>query len=293
MTDNIDEFQASERAAAVERRAQDRIDLQHEIGGQETGRATRFLTAPRDGEGKVSSRRDRQARVDADAFYLTLIQEGAFGGYIASEVFDGKSDSEIAEIVSEIEAKTGKAFEDYVERILGPDAVTRLPGESDADYHRRLVVALAEEMIDPRTGRIKPKYADDPMAQIILRDAIYRRIIDQVARLNDGLSPAEAQSAISDLKEAGYASAKYAAMQVDADVTTAELRDAQDAHVDEAYGSKAMLSESDGFFGTPDATADASKAGRHAFNESAQELVKPSFTSAKPFGRTVGPRSSG
>lgn len=273
----VDDHRDIAKAAEARRREVDRDDLQHEIGGQETGRAARFFTAPQGKQDGKSAKGRKQARADTDAFYMALMQEGAFGGFVASEVFGGKSDAEIAGIVSEIEDRTGMSFTDYAAKILGPDAVQRLPGESDADYHRRLVMAIAEEIIDPKTGQVKPKYADDPMATIILRDATYRRIMDRVAGLNAGLSPSEAEAAISDLTEAGYASAKHAAIRVEGDGTMSELRGGQDSHTDHASDSAQKNSEAQDFFGSPSAIAEAAAEGRQLFNESA---AKPESSDA-------------
>lgn len=284
----VDDHRDIAKAAEARRREVDRDDLQHEIGGQETGRAARFFTAPQGQQDGKSAKGRKQARADTDAFYMALMQEGAFGGFVVGEVFGGKSDAEIAGIVSEIEDRTGMSFTDYAAKILGPDAVQRLPGESDADYHRRLVMAIAEEIIDPRTGRIKPKYADDPMAAIILRDATYRSILADVARINRGDPGPRTDRIVAEHRDAGYDSAELAAHRIDDAGHKGDLRDGQNDHADRAYGSDAMQSESDGFFGAPDATADAAKAGRHAFNESAPDRSKPPTDGNEPFDPSFG-----
>jgi hypothetical protein len=115
-----------------------------------------------------------------DAFFLHLIQEGNLAVFAAGTIFGGMSDDDINACVAEIEAATGMPFDDYARDILGKDMPEREPGESDADYHRRVLTALGEEMLeqDPDTGelRVKPQYADDPTAQIIKRNETYKAI---------------------------------------------------------------------------------------------------------------------
>ncbi len=223
----FDEERDIAQTAHLQRLEQDRDDLNKEIAGQNGNRASRFLTnVSSDGDTK-DEKRKKAVQTDRDAFYLALMSDGAFGGFIVDEVFGGKSDADIADIVAEIEAKSGLSFTDYATNILGPEAAQRNPNESDADYRRRIVMALAEEMIDPVTGEIKAQYADDPLADIILRDAAYQRIMGQVAHLNSGVPDIEIQNAAADLKQAGYANTKHAATHVRDDAAVGELRDGQ------------------------------------------------------------------
>ncbi len=257
------------KVAAEKTRAEDRDDLQHEIGGQDTGRNPRFLAVHGNEDDGKSGKRGKRARADMDAFYLALMNDGAFGGFVAEEVLGGKSDAEISDIISEIEANTGQSFTDYASSILDPDAVERRPEESDADYNRRIVIALAEEMIDPVTGKIKSQYADDPMAQIILRDAIYRQIMEDVAHINLSGTGPDADAIVAMHREAGYESAELAGHHVDGDGHKGDLRDGQNQHADQKYHQASSVEANAGFFGSMDSTAQASEAGKQAFNNSA------------------------
>lgn len=184
MTEQNTDFDELTKRADEMKRTEDQRDLQHEIAGVDTGRNSRFITEAANSQKSLSEKRRAQQMADNDAFYIALMQDGAFGGFVASEVFDGKSDVEIADIVTEIETKTGLSLEDYAADIIGVEASTRRTGESDADYKRRIIKAVAEEMVDPMTGQIKAQYADDPLADIIARDGTYQAIMNDVAHIN-------------------------------------------------------------------------------------------------------------
>lgn len=117
---------------------------------------------------------EQKQRTD-DELFLMLLRNGELDSYIADQIFDGMSDTEITDLVAQIEAETGKSFEDYASDILGDDMPQREPGESDVDYQRRVIKAVAVEIMDEH-GRIKPGYEDDPLARRIRREEIYQEV---------------------------------------------------------------------------------------------------------------------
>ncbi len=259
-------MQAAQRHAAAERDL-----LQDEIAGRETGTRHKFLVSGDYTEtGSSGSGKDgRRNRADDDAFYLQLMNEGAFGGYVAGQVFDAKSDSEIDVIVSRIESASGSTFAEYAANILGTEAAQRLPGESEADYKRRLLKALTEEIIDPHTGRIKAQYADDPLAVILMEDSTYQQIMLDVVRINDSGSGHDAEALVAELKDAGYSETELGGAHVRREEHKTELRDGQDGHRKASLQSATLGADSTNFFGSEDSTAQASEAGRDEFNAKA------------------------
>ena len=155
------------------------LDLANLLGGR---RALTSAAATM----QTSTAAEKRAKQDAEdwAFYLNLIQDGQVGHYIAGEIFDKKTDWEIFEIVAEIEAATGNSFENYARSILGEDNVPeRFDGENNAEYQRRVLKAIAVEILDPHTGQIKPQYADDPVAKIVAREEPYQRTVAKTAEI--------------------------------------------------------------------------------------------------------------
>lgn len=244
-----DEREVARRAEA-KKRERDNHDLNAEHAGQNTGRMARFLPREARAAHEGTKKRSKRAQADRDAFFLALMNEGALGGFIVDEVFSGKTGAEIAAIVAEVEDQTGLTFSDYAASVLGAEAAQRKADESEEDYHRRIVMALAEEMIDPVTGSIKPEYSDDPFAEIILRDARYQQIMDDVAHLDATMSAGSKDHLFQKISEGGYSDSKHAAMAVRDDGVAAELRDGQANQTDEALNSDGKLAESQSFFGS-------------------------------------------
>lgn len=272
MADNDDQdIEARRRLAAQERRARDFDDLGNEQAGRDTGRRQRFLTTADHTDGADGREDDRRSGSRDLSFYLDLIATGGFAGHIADEIFDTKGDAEIADIVGRIEAKTGKSFKDYAAGILGPEGAKRLPDESDADYRRRILKALTEKILDPRTGRVKPEYADDPLAAIIVSEAAYQRIMEDTARVDYAGSGPEAEALVEGLKSAGYESAELAAHHVESDLHKGSLREGQDGHSDVDLNTDNAVARNDSFFGTPSRIRQAAEAGRAEFNDKASE----------------------
>ena len=258
------------RTLAAIRRQRDFDDLQDEIAGRNNGRQARFLNAGQSSEQAKANRRRRQTQADTDMFYLALIESHSFGGYIADEIFDHKSDWQIFDIVMQIETKTGMGFEDYAARILGADAAQRLDGESDADYNRRILKALTDEMLEA-DGRIKAQYAGESLADIIRGDAAYRRIMQDLSRINRDGPSREAGALVTAYKKAGYATAELAGETVRHDAYKGSLREGQDEDADSALRGDALRGESDSFFDSGATIDDAAEAGKTQFNASAAE----------------------
>ena len=280
----------SEKSEADKRR-RDLEDYHHEMSGLETGRAKRFGN-DRSLDQSGTSRRKRQAYADTDAFYLALINSNELGGFIASEVFGGKNDAEITDITAQIEAESGIKFGEYAKGILGPDGAARRPGESDIEYQRRMLHALADEMIDPQTGRIKAQYANDPLAKILRDDATYQRILRDVSQINRDSPSATADQIILNHKEISYATAEASGEHVKIDTYKSDLRDGQDDHRDVAINSSSINSESDSFFGREDITAQASEAARIEFNNTAALQVHSDITPTTSIGFSIGSRTT-
>ena len=201
------------------------------------------LLAGRRGLYGVSAARDLQVAQDArektasdDMLFFLLLSGGNIAEYIADQVFGDMSDAEVAEVVAEIEAKTGKSFDAYAQSVLGDDVPARKPGESDADYQRRVLQAVAEEIIDPVTGEIKPEYQNDPLAAYIVREDKYIEITGKVAvyntQLEQGKSPEEIRSALKADADKDYGAADVAGNLIDASTLSGTATESQDGHTD-------------------------------------------------------------
>jgi len=121
--------------------------------------------------------RERAKDKSSDLFLLDLINRGEFGEYLGDKIFGGMSDEEIRDVVADIEAKTGMTFDDYASEVLGDDMPKRVPGQSDEDYQRRVLKVITDQMIGP-DGKVKAKYDDDPVADIIKGDKDYKRAVN-------------------------------------------------------------------------------------------------------------------
>ena len=122
------------------------------------------------GEGKRAAQRAYEEAV------LAALQNNTLPQFIAEQVFGDLSDTEIADIAATIEAETGKSLEENAKEILGEDAAKRLPGESLEDYRKRVITAMAAEMMNP-DGTIKPKYANHPIAGMLKDNEHYLKAV--------------------------------------------------------------------------------------------------------------------
>lgn len=128
----------------------------------------------------------------SDIELLALLESGQHGAYIASAVFDSMADADVSELVADIEAKTGKPFEEYAKEILGDAMPKQQPGESETDYLRRVLKDVTEEVLDtsdPTNIRFKPGYEDDPVAGFLKKNEEYQNGTKVVAdRVNAEVS---------------------------------------------------------------------------------------------------------
>ena len=243
--DDFTEITKSQEAKA-------RVELIHAFNHSSAGLATGRMEVTFVGEASRTETAEAK-RKRAAARLLREIQEiiraGEMASFVADHVFDAKSDSQIADIVAQIETKTGLTLANYAAGIIGVKAVERRPGETDAQYRRRILGALGEEIIDPRTGRIKPEYADDPLAQIIAADDAYQSIMADVARINRG--DVDAKALVTKFADAGYEPAKHAAMNVEGEGAAAELRNGQDESRGDEANADDEFAESQTFFSKP------------------------------------------
>lgn len=165
--------------------------------------------ASKDAQDSRDATAERKAKQQiSDALFLELLRSGDLDTYIAENVFGGKSDAEITDIVAMIEAETGQSFESYSRNILGNDMPTRSTGESDVDYNRRVVIAVSSEILDGQ-GNVLPQYENDPLAKYIKREASYIELIERRDGLNavnpNNIAPAiEAKTEVGNLAAANY-----------------------------------------------------------------------------------------
>lgn len=178
---------------------------------------------------------------NSDLLLIDAYSSGRVGEYIAGEVFDNMSDEEIDACVIEIEQETGQSFEEYAKTKLGDDVPDRLPNEDDADYQRRVLKAITVEITDPKTGKIKPEYQDDPTARILTRNGKYQDIVRKVEGYNAKMDAAvnsgdlEAQQEISEEvradAEQGYGVSRTTSGHVEHAVLKEASAEVQDEHV--------------------------------------------------------------
>lgn len=162
-------------------------DIQHgQKSGSDANSRLTSAAASKEMQGAAQDKAEKEAKErEEDALFLALLNNGDLDNYVAENIFGGMSDFEIADVVSAIEAETGLSFEDYAENILGDDMPERAPGESDADYHRRVLTAVADEILEDDLS-IKAGYENDPLVKIIKRDAIFqdaKAFVDQTNEL--------------------------------------------------------------------------------------------------------------
>lgn len=181
--------------------------------GVRNGLAERVVDA-RDNKAARSARDDERA--NDTAFYLALMQNGEFDRYVAEQVYSSMSDDEIMTISTEVLEETGKSIEQHAKEVLGEENVERQPGESEADYYRRLWTELRVEMMerDPETGRyrLKEEYEDHVLGSRLLNhqeqariDPILRETAELVAA-NGSVEQAMAELQDSNVVDQGLTS---------------------------------------------------------------------------------------
>ncbi len=166
---------AAEHQAALTEKAHNYAMKSGFDDGSAAGMRLHIVNEGGGGIGSKSGGKRAQERAYREAV-LAALDNGNLPELIAEQVIGGLSDEAIADMVGQIEAETGQSFEDYAADILGEEAAQRLPGESLEEYRRRVLTALAEEMLDEH-GNIKPEYADDPLAGMLRDNEDFQRII--------------------------------------------------------------------------------------------------------------------
>ncbi|WP_300037185.1 hypothetical protein [uncultured Roseobacter sp.] len=167
-----------------------------------------------------------------DTLFLALLQRGDLDNFVAENTFSGMSDAEINDVVAQIETESGQSFEDYAKDILGENMPERRPGESDADYNRRVLTAVAEEVLNDDLT-FKPGYENDPIARIIRRSEVYKEAQEFVDRTNaavpeNAMANAEAQDAVSAKANEGYTTSRILGEKLDNQELSGTSRDVQD-----------------------------------------------------------------
>lgn len=191
---------ANVNRAAVRKAQAETIENHHGIisgsrDGVRNGVAERVLDA-RESKTAASEREDQ--RTNETLFYLALMQDGDFVRFAAEQAFNSMTDEEVRSFIDDVEAATGKSFEDNIVEVLGPEYAKR-EGESDLDYARRVGPDATAEMteIDPETGRIvaKPGYEDHPltpfMIQATARELTNPQVQNAITMLQNGQTSAE------------------------------------------------------------------------------------------------------
>lgn len=230
------------------------------ISGNRAGIRSGLAERVADAKESKTARSTRDAeRANDTAFYLALMQEGAFDGYIAENVFGGMSDDEVGNLVDEIERTYGGSFEEYAAEILGEDSIAQLPGESDADYQRRLLQEIGEAVLN-EDGTIRAGFEDDPVARFIQNHEFYQKSMEAVADREQRLATGQSTIAevVQETVEAVEANVIHAHTSIYAE--TEEMAEAaadgEDAHRDTAFAAETGSSWMNQFPGAPDLQAD-------------------------------------
>ncbi|MEO1190270.1 MAG: hypothetical protein AAFY02_00810 [Pseudomonadota bacterium] len=222
------------------------------------------------GPGKKKGRAAESAYREA---LMEALRSGTMNSFIADQIFGDMSDAEISELVADIEAQTGQSFEQYAQGKLGKEAAQRRPGESDADYNRRILDALTILMLDPKTGQIKPEYDGDPLAEWIKKHEDHKRTIEATAEINTtvddhGKTP-ETDAKVEELKTT-YASSDAAGNALTDAGYQEEVSESQDGERDEKLHASEEVEENADIFATLGEMSSAevaSAACREEFNK--------------------------
>lgn len=115
----------------------------------------------------------RAKRETSDALFVELLRLGELDTYVAETFVAAMNTARLHETIDLIEDETGQAFEDYALAILQADMPDRQPNETEDDYHRRVLTAVTDAILNDDLS-IKPGYEHDPLARIIRADALYQ-----------------------------------------------------------------------------------------------------------------------
>jgi len=178
----------------------------------------------------------KQQRADAD-FIRELYQLGELDTFIAENVVMSMNDIEVVDTITAIEEHTGQGFESYAHDVLGAKMPDRRAGESDDDFNRRVLILLADEMLNDDLS-IKPGFEDSPLVQILKDDAAYWDALD-IVQSRDPRAVVNADS-----ENGAYSQANSAAEVATNDAIVATSRKAQDEQRDampvESFGALSM-----------------------------------------------------
>lgn len=216
----------------------------HEEAGMKSDSIAGVIkTAAAAAKSAQESRHDRAERQSKQRFddimLLALYENGDLDSFVAENVFGGMNDTEIMDVVSMIESETGKSFEDYARDILGGQMPDRIPGESDADYNRRVLILVADEVLEDDLS-IKPGYENDPLAKFLQDQEITKEARATVAAHNAN-AKALGIDAVADVATASANASDVVATVMNADSDVEELAvigaESQDEHSDIDFDS--------------------------------------------------------
>jgi len=210
--------------------AKSREQHEDDLAGQKSGNKENMILASAAASIDAKDAKSAKAEQDAkqqydDILFAALLNAGDLDNYVAENTFAGMTAVEIADVVSQIEAETGQSFEDYAKNILGEGMPERGANESEADYHRRVLTAVADEVLNDDLS-FKAGYENDPVARIVRRSEVYRDALEFVEGVNNNLS-AVATQAVADKAAEGYAVSDVMSAALDSDELAGLSRDAQ------------------------------------------------------------------
>jgi len=179
-----------------------------ELNGQKSGSIVGVIrssaVASMDARKETASDEDRRDRRRADdLLFFELLRLGELDAFVAETVFGGMSDFDVSAIVTQIEQETGLDFERYAHDILKSDFPERDPSEAIADHQRRVLIAIADEVLSDDLS-IKPGYENDPVARIVSQDARYREALAFVDRANAAGVDGDLAQLVTETANAGY-----------------------------------------------------------------------------------------
>ena len=157
-----------------------------------------------------------------DSFLLALLANGDLDLWVAENIFGSMNDEEVMDLVSIIESETGMSFEDYARNILGDDMPERRPGESDADYNRRVLTAVGDVVLEDDLS-IRPGFENDPLARFIQGHEITKNTREAISNLDEQATVHGAKAVIHKAQEYAAGSVINAAV-MDAESETQEFR---------------------------------------------------------------------
>lgn len=263
-----------------------------DLAGQKSGNRENMLLSSAAATKDAQDTRTDKAEQDSkrqydDAMFMALLNNGGLDSHVAGNTFGGMSDEEVLDVVAEIEAETGKNFEDYAKDILGDNMPERVSGESDADYQRRVLIAVGEEVLEEDGITFKEGYENDPVARIIRRSEVYKDTLEFTDQMNaatpaNAVATSEAAQAVETKSDEGYVVADIVGDNLENDALKGTARDAQENGADATLDA---LSSNAGGFGAALALASDTFNGEFE-NAAAQPLDTGTVSPASAPGTT-------